>query len=492
MGFFSARDDSEALWNAARKLDDARIRALLLKNPTNALLNAHHPVKGTTPLMVACLTKKRKNRDANALAVQHLLEFGADMDAVDRTDYGNTALHYAAYANAPLAVDYMLHAGANAFALNKRGHTPLDVARLRGRKQAADALTHHLALKSGWLQINGASLLPVWKRRWVVALACDLERTHFEVCVFSSPDDLLPRHVLLIDAASRAQPAPRDAVWSDRPHMFQLDRPIVVHNIRDRKFSRDPVTGVTNGHGSVHIKKMVFAADSEAIEHEWVAVLGRTLAAQPLLGIQNALLSSHASQLERLPRSSSSLSFPEPAPHPIASSFSYPELVPRPILSSSSYPEPPTYLPSPTAVVPVSRPSAPTFLGEDDLFYRGPGSVVFPASAPSRSISTMSSQEYPTSAVGYVQNVNAASDYEPPKHVPSPVSAKSEDASPQKSLKRDCVVCMDAERDAICVPCGHIAGCHTCLSAIKQQDPYRASCPICRTTIQRVVKIFEC
>jgi len=47
----------------------------------------------------------------------------------------------------------------------------------------------------------------------------------------------------------------------------------------------------------------------------------------------------------------------------------------------------------------------------------------------------------------------------------------------------ECVVCMDAKRNVVNVPCGHIVCCMDCGILLKQ-------CPMCRTAIRDVLKVF--
>lgn len=506
-------NDDTVLWRAAEKHDDPRVRELLLKDPTTPQLNRHHPAKGTTPLMIACKKKRRSTADVTKCArvVQYLLEFGADLDVVDQTDHKNTALHYAAYANATLAVEYLLHAGANAFALNQQGHTPLDLARLRGRKQATAILTQHLSVKSGWLDMNGSSVLPMWKRRWCVALACDLERTRFELCIFHAPSDLLPEQVLHIDSSSRAEPVSGSSSalysWMEKPYMFTLDRPLVHQGVSRRRFNRDPVTGLTHGHGAVQVKKILFAAESESTRHAWMVQLGNGLHLSPPPSLVSSTQPSVIAHGIVNTQGRRSL-FVQPRHHQPYDSHVGLLAAPtvrspvtfgaEPGFSSSYSPSPRQHLVSPTTVVPaytppplVARtppPSAPSFRSEDSVFYHGPGSYV--------STHEVSSA---TSAIGSININNVSLENLAPNVQLPPASGASAQAHPSppsivKNLSggSECVVCMDAARDAICVPCGHIAGCYSCLSRIKYQSGSAACCPICRSQVQTVVKIYDC
>lgn len=50
-----------------------------------------------------------------------------------------------------------------------------------------------------------------------------------------------------------------------------------------------------------------------------------------------------------------------------------------------------------------------------------------------------------------------------------------------------CVICLDAPVEGACVPCGHMAGCMSCLNEIKAKN---WGCPVCRTKINQVIKLY--
>ncbi|OQR90558.1 hypothetical protein THRCLA_09285, partial [Thraustotheca clavata] len=56
-------------------------------------------------------------------------------------------------------------------------------------------------------------------------------------------------------------------------------------------------------------------------------------------------------------------------------------------------------------------------------------------------------------------------------------------------MTNDCVVCMDMPRTSVCVPCGHLAGCYKCLNYLLSK---RSLCPICRTPLATVVRVYTC
>ncbi|KAI3856842.1 hypothetical protein MKW92_023197 [Papaver armeniacum] len=51
-----------------------------------------------------------------------------------------------------------------------------------------------------------------------------------------------------------------------------------------------------------------------------------------------------------------------------------------------------------------------------------------------------------------------------------------------------CIICYDAPREGACVPCGHMVGCVSCLNEINTK---KWGCPVCRTKINGVIRIYN-
>jgi hypothetical protein len=51
-----------------------------------------------------------------------------------------------------------------------------------------------------------------------------------------------------------------------------------------------------------------------------------------------------------------------------------------------------------------------------------------------------------------------------------------------------CVVCMDAPKDRIVLPCMHLCACGPCAQRLLELD---ASCPVCRGPIERMAQVFS-
>lgn len=50
-----------------------------------------------------------------------------------------------------------------------------------------------------------------------------------------------------------------------------------------------------------------------------------------------------------------------------------------------------------------------------------------------------------------------------------------------------CVICLDAPVEGACVPCGHMAGCMSCLNEVKTK---KWGCPVCRAKINQVIRLY--
>ncbi|KAL9266383.1 putative E3 ubiquitin-protein ligase XBOS34, partial [Drosera capensis] len=61
------------------------------------------------------------------------------------------------------------------------------------------------------------------------------------------------------------------------------------------------------------------------------------------------------------------------------------------------------------------------------------------------------------------------------------------DAERKVDGSSSCVVCLDALVEGACVPCGHMAGCMSCLNEVKAKE---WGCPICRAKIDQVIRVY--
>lgn len=91
----------------------------------------------------------------------------------------------------------------------------------------------------------------------------------------------------------------------------------------------------------------------------------------------------------------------------------------------------------------------------------------------------------------------------PPPSLPPPISAvplpaglpdnaaAATSASVPLPVHAECVVCMDAKRDIVLIPCGHNCVCNTCGQILLASRGDGAQCPICRKKIEGVYRLFQ-
>ncbi|CAN4091116.1 unnamed protein product [Withania somnifera] len=66
------------------------------------------------------------------------------------------------------------------------------------------------------------------------------------------------------------------------------------------------------------------------------------------------------------------------------------------------------------------------------------------------------------------------------------ISKKRHDEG-SSSAASSCIICYEAAIEGACVPCGHMAGCMSCLNEIKAKS---WGCPICRSQIELVLRLY--
>lgn len=84
--------------------------------------------------------------------------------------------------------------------------------------------------------------------------------------------------------------------------------------------------------------------------------------------------------------------------------------------------------------------------------------------------------------------------YTPPVEGSSSVTSKLKnegtlltDDIKDEGTSSSCVICWEAPIEGACIPCGHMAGCMTCLNDIKVK---KGVCPVCRTKINQIIRVY--
>lgn len=60
-------------------------------------------------------------------------------------------------------------------------------------------------------------------------------------------------------------------------------------------------------------------------------------------------------------------------------------------------------------------------------------------------------------------------------------------AAAQANPTSECLVCFDAPRNVVCVPCGHVCMCMRCADRVERSTHH---CIVCRAAIQSIVQVF--
>ncbi|EGZ23956.1 hypothetical protein PHYSODRAFT_481842 [Phytophthora sojae] len=377
-------------------------------------------------------------------AVRKLIAAGAQVNAEDDTKLQNTALHYAAMSNRDsLVIDALLEAGADAFALNRKGLSPLDLARQYRRVEVAGALMEHMKVHSGWLFLRSKLR---WKKRWGVVVACNKQRTSKELCIFHKPGELRPDAVLLVDEAARASPFPSSDsfCWLKRDNAFIFDKPVLCQRAKRQKLTRSPICRKTMSQEDVQTRDLVFAADSLHNLERWKEVLQSS----------NFYSRDRGVPLVDMP--------PFDAPH--GELYYWPHELVQNVRSS------------------VLRQQEQQQDEGSPLFRRLGRALEHQEPDPAHHHEE--DEEPLEDMLRDLQGSNTADGRTPARvHFAS--------SEPQKTVEIDedlCGLCCSQRRNAVCAPCGHRAGCHACLRTVMHTSH---ACPFCRARVRSVMRVYD-
>ncbi|XP_072988922.1 probable E3 ubiquitin-protein ligase XBOS34 isoform X2 [Typha latifolia] len=421
--------------------------------------------EGKTPLIVACLSS-----DLLAVA-KALIELGADVNAYRPGRFRGTPLHHAAKRGLEQTVHLLLSHGANPFIVNDDCHTALDLAREKGHCDVVRAIENHISLFSGWLREHYGpnfleALVPQWMSRkiWAVVLPCDARNPanpqKFELAIYP---DLLA-----------AKPQTEISLWKshiEEPKFNQTDPSVIIVDKSTK--SRHKFSSANEG-------------DKQQIQWFYTACLG-------LSQVNNNVPAAPAGPPVSIPPPTTTYApatltgTPMPNPEDVELALtinaSYQtalvEGVPdvQPIAQIGNINSSSTIPSSQGAPPPIIVPSAPPVV--EETFYDGP--IRYP-SVDSSSVDI----NLPTIGIrpenGEIKQGNSTSES---YHKPGTSEVKVGNGS--SSSTGTCVICLDALVEGACIPCGHMAGCMSCLREIEEKN---WGCPVCRAKIDQIVKLY--
>ncbi|KAG9414232.1 hypothetical protein AC1031_013431 [Aphanomyces cochlioides] len=376
-----------ALWKATASGDIAKVRAVLAGNTAVEVLDYIDPESNWTPLMSAA-----SNGRYSIVAL--LLTHGATIDLRD-TVQGNTALHLAASKNRVRVLEQLLQATCNPHVWNNDGWTALDIARMKGHREACNVLARHLCIAKGWLYMKkGHSIFYSWIKRFCVIYACTADHSCMELSIYDDAEKVKPKRVLFLTASDAATSPRRQSSRHKSKHSFSFTATTTYQNFAKETFSRSIDVRKARQIPVYNASGFRFATETLEARDRWIELLG------PL-----AFSTAPASPM----RAHDSRREDEPILEPMAE---------------------------------------PTPLGQQMSGYF-PAEAFLEPSAPPMDDATWNAM---------------------------------------KSDLNECVICMDVARNAVCVPCGHLAGCYNCLVNVQKTS----GCPICRSRIEAVVRVYTC
>ncbi|XP_068327143.1 putative E3 ubiquitin-protein ligase XBAT35 isoform X2 [Pyrus communis] len=442
--------------------------------------------EGKTPLIAACINPGHN-------LAKTLIELGANVNAYRPGRHAGTPLHHAAKKGLEDVVKLLLSHGANALIMNDDCQSPLDVARAKGHTNVVRAIERHICLFSGWLrEFYGPGFLEVLapqlvsRKVWVVVLPCSSRKPtkpfKLELAMYPTMQDAKPRTVI--------------ALWKvnlEEPKLHLSDPSVVIHDNTAK-------TRVKLAAADENDKQQLqlFCNACKGIPQACPAFLGNN---QPPVAPATAPPAAPATappaaeDLELAMAISASIqsamqeraSFPDPHPtYEGSASSSYngwagaspsndsyngwgvPTAAAAPKVSSSKW--------SGTESSKVGESSQQVEIQDTSSVQTAPTSDIIPSAPPVADDSLDAARiHYPSIDFS-------------PIDIPSPsLESKPAKVEEKKGESGSCVICLDAPVEGACIPCGHMAGCMSCLKEIKGK---KWGCPVCRAKIDQVIRLY--
>ncbi|KAL8210252.1 hypothetical protein R6Q57_006984 [Mikania cordata] len=418
-----------------------------------------------TPLIVASMNPQLYD------VAKTLIELGANVNAYRLGRYAGTPLHHGARSGLGQMVNLLLSHGANALVMDDNGQTALDIARAGGHSDVVRVIEKHICLFSGWMQeLHGPGFFELIaphllsKKVWVVIVPCGVlkltKSLRLELAIYSNLQDAKPRTIMAlwkanIDESNLDQPNPTMVISGSRiPRRWQRKRGISYSQVTQSHIKLAPVNENEKQHlkqlcnackGIPQVRNPAFSFNKQDSNVEPPATrqpgsevgpsATNTYFASGSTGWTNPITQNDETEVHNKKT--------QPETHNVGTSST----------SVSYHPH------SDTNIYSQIVPTAPAIIGA-------------PPSVPSAPLLPEVVDDGPI-------------------HYPSIDSTPIEDRPGEKEKNNNdsslCVICLDARVEGACIPCGHMSGCMSCLSEIKGKN---WGCPVCRTKIEQVVRIY--
>ncbi|KAI8004735.1 putative E3 ubiquitin-protein ligase XBAT35 [Camellia lanceoleosa] len=439
-----------------------------------------------TPLTVACTKFELYN------VAKTLIELGANVNAYRPGRRAGTPLHHAVQRGLEQTVKLLLSHGANALVMNDDSQTPLDVARVKKNTNIVRAIESHICLFSGWLrELYGPSFLEVLapqllsRKVWVVVLPCGSRNLtkpfKLELAIYPSQQDSQPRTLIALWKANM-----------EEPKFNQPDPAVIISDIssiprrwRQRRgilSSREARCKLQGGRQTRIKLAPACETDKQQLQRFSNACKGI-----PQVMHQNFPFNNQAPAVPTTAPSSSAEDI-ELAMAINASIQSAMEAMP-PFVdanhSSGANASSSSHSACEIHEVGSSGNSTQQIQNLSDIPAVVQTTVEIPAPASLPSVPPIKNAIINDGPVHYPSVDFSPVDLSSPvvENLPAMEDGRKEDTAASSS----CVICLDAAVEGACIPCGHMAGCMSCLNEIKTK---KWGCPVCRANIDQVIRLY--
>ncbi|KAG2789024.1 hypothetical protein JG687_00004569 [Phytophthora cactorum] len=468
--------EDQLFWAAARYGDARIIRSATsrLTPETRKYLEWQEPYTGRTALLEAAAKGHRE-------CARLLIEAGANCNAKDLKM--NTPLHLACKRAQPEMVKFLVEVPAvNPFEINLYMKTPLDLARSRFSEEeeekdaqpyakCIEVLEKKFCVYSGWLYVktdnvlslvSGISSLNSWTRRLCIVLERG-EPSVLELALFSMKGGggvrpVCPTSVMLYNVAAGMETT-SDPRWFSRKDFTFILRGDQLNKCHYRASS-----ALQNPVHFAAINQASFDAWKDFFTHQQQQLAGRPHPSIDLRDQWRFPEASHSNVGGWNPHSQSEV--------PVAT------------LSTVTPGIGPNEDEDIRRAIELSLQTAAHTGHATDATLSPP----LPVSAPDWDDweeGESSGKEVSRVAAAETSEQNSASESLASEHKPPAVNYGVTTAH---SAIGECVICFDGPQSAVCVPCGHNAVCMKCAEEILTTT---AECPVCRTHIRELIKLYR-
>ncbi|KAF3456772.1 hypothetical protein FNV43_RR01426 [Rhamnella rubrinervis] len=488
--------------------------------------------EGKTPLIVACM-----NPDLHNVA-KTLIELGANVNAYRPGRHAGTPLHHAAKRGLENTVKLLLLHGANALVMNDDCQSPLDVARAKGHGNVVRAIESHICLFSGWMrEFYGPGFLEVLvpqllaRKVWVLYTRdlahvnysffflhprfplSDCLKNEFRVlpniislqlgcritCGTRNHTKPFKLELAIYPSVQDAQPRTVVALWKanlEEPKSHQSDPSVIIVENTTRGGEEDV--------GLEHLGKHALNLHPNEGDK------------QQLLWFCNACKGIPQAHPAFMQHNNETPVVPATAP-PATEDLEIAMAI-NASIQSAIQERPPFHDAHLSSEASTSNTKSSSMNTSSHSHLGAPKAPVLLTGAseqPGHAISTSGILTQHT----HIQEDSAAQISHPPDSGPSaplitdgivedgPIHYPSIDSSPidissptadgvparvgdkkgEEEGSSTCIICLDAPVEGACIPCGHMAGCMSCLNEIKAA---KGICPVCRAKIHQVIKLY--